>query len=72
MDGDYYRLLTDGSYKIQVLTPGYQTQSKYITVNNKPNENNAQRLDFILQPTSTKRIQRILKQLSNKVNHFVF
>ena len=67
MDGDYYRLLRDGSYTVQVKCPGYQSQSKYIHVNNKLHENNAQRLDFILQPTPTQRIQRILKELSNKV-----
>ncbi len=49
LGGDYYRLLTDGSYAIQVKSPGYKTQMKYVHVNNKPNENNAQRLDFILQ-----------------------
>lgn len=64
LDGDYYRLLTDGSYAIQVKSPGYETQTKYIEVHNKPHQTNAQRLDFILRPITSERInlQRLLRQ----------
>jgi len=74
LNGDYYRLLTDGSYAIQVKSPGYETQTQYIDVNNKPNENNAQRLDFVLKPTSNERVQlqRMLGQYFEKVQSFVF
>jgi len=74
LGGDYYRLLTDGSYAIQVKSPDYQTQTQYVTVHNKPNENDAQRLDFVLQPTSNERIQlqRVFKQYLDKVFLFLF
>lgn len=67
--GDYYRLLTDGSYAIQVKSEGYETQTQYIKISNKLNENNAQRLDFVLKPTSNERIQlqRIFRQYLDKV-----
>ncbi len=74
MGGDYYRLLTDGSYAIQVKSLDYETQTQYVTVHNKPNENDAQRLDFVLQPTSNERIQlqRVFKQYLDKVFFFLF
>jgi len=74
LNGDYYRLLTDGSYAIQVKSPGYETQTQYVNVYNKPNENNAQRLDFVLQKTSNERVQlqRMLRQYLDKVQSFSF
>jgi hypothetical protein len=72
LNGDYYRLLTDGSYAIQVKSPGYETQTQYVSVYNKPNENNAQRLDFVLQKTSNERVQlqQMLRQYLDKVQSF--
>jgi len=63
-DGDYYRLLGDGSYAIQVKKPGYESQTKYINVHNKEHQTDAQRLDFTLQSTSSERLdlQRMLRQ----------
>jgi len=63
-DGDYYRLLGDGSYAIQVKKPGYESQTQYINVHNKEHQTDAQRLDFTLQSTSTERLdlQRMLRQ----------
>lgn len=48
-DGDYYRLLTPGKYKLTAYRDGYLPRSKIVTVTNKPFEE-AQRLDFPLQP----------------------
>ncbi len=68
-NGDYYRLLTDGSYAIQVKKPGYETQVQYVKVHNKDQQTDAQRLDFTLQATSSERadLQRMLRQYMNKV-----
>ncbi len=73
MGGDYYRLLVDGSYAVQVKSPGYEIQTQYVNVENKPNQNNAQRLDFILQPIPNERIQfrRMLRKYLNKVKNFL-
>jgi carboxypeptidase E len=67
-NGDYYRLLTDGSYAIQVKKPGYETQIQYVKVHNKDQQTDAQRLDFTLQATSSERadLQRMLRQYMNK------
>lgn len=68
--GDYYRLLTDGSYAIQVKKPGYESQTQYISIHNKEHQADAHRLDFTLQTTSAERLdlQRMLRQYMNKVN----
>ncbi len=68
--GDYYRLLTDGSYAIQVKSEGYETQTQYVNVHNKANQNNAQRLDFILESASNERLQ--LRQLFRRYLDKVF
>jgi carboxypeptidase E len=62
-NGDYYRLLTDGSYAIQVKKPGYESQTQYVNVHNKEHQSHAQRLDFTLQSASSERVnlQRMLK-----------
>jgi hypothetical protein len=67
--GDYYRLLVDGSYAIQVKKKGYESQIQYIEVNNKDHQINAQRVDFILQPASSEQteLRRMLGQFMNKV-----
>jgi len=69
-DGDYYRLLADGSYAIQVKKPGYESQTQYIKIHNKNQQSQAQRLDFTLQTTSTERadLQRLLRQYLDQVN----
>jgi hypothetical protein len=75
LDGDYYRLLIDGSYAIKVESPGYESQTKYVTVHNEPKQDNAQRLDFILQPISNKQVglRQMLKELFKIVRKcFVF
>jgi len=68
-NGDYYRLLADGSYAIQVKKPGYETQTQYVKVHNKDLQTDAQHLDFTLQATSSERadLQRMLQQYMNKV-----
>ena len=68
--GDYYRLLTDSSYAIQVKSEGYETQTQYVNVHNKANQNNAQRLDFILESASNERLQ--LQQLFRRYLDKVF
>jgi ribosomal protein S4E len=67
-NGDYYRLLADGSYAIQVKKAGYETQVKYIKVHNKDQQVNAQRIDFTLQTISSERadLQQMLRQFMNK------
>jgi hypothetical protein len=72
--GDYFRLLVDGSYKIQVESPGYEIETQYVTVHNEPMQYNAQRLDFILQPVTSKRMnfQQMLTRFFNLVRKFVF
>jgi hypothetical protein len=67
--GDYYRLLADGSYAIQVKKVGYESQTQYIEVNNKQHQMEAQRVDFTLQSVSSEQIdlRRMLRQFMNKV-----
>jgi hypothetical protein len=67
--GDYYRLLADGSYAIQVKKPGYESQTQYIDIHHKENQINADRLDFTLQTSSSERldVQRMLRQYIDKV-----
>ncbi|KAF7266981.1 hypothetical protein GWI33_019761 [Rhynchophorus ferrugineus] len=47
--GDYYRLLTPGSYKITIYKEGYLPHSKLVTVTN-PAFTEAKRVDFALKP----------------------
>ncbi|CAF0774571.1 unnamed protein product [Rotaria sordida] len=63
-EGDYYRLLIDGIYAVQVISSGYKTQTQYIQVHNKPYQYSAKRLDFILHRASIKQIK--LQQLIRK------
>ena len=51
--GDYYRLLLDGSYAIEVKHLAYETQTQYINLQNKPLQHNAQRLDFTLRAVNS-------------------
>ncbi|XP_050297220.1 carboxypeptidase E-like [Anthonomus grandis grandis] len=46
--GDYYRLLTPGTYKITVTKEGYLPRTKLVTVTN-PSFSEAQRVDFPLK-----------------------
>ncbi|KAJ8977281.1 hypothetical protein NQ317_015566 [Molorchus minor] len=48
-DGDYFRLLTPGTYKVTAFRDGYLPQTRLVTVINKP-YSQAERLDFALQP----------------------
>lgn len=48
-DGDYYRLLVDGTYLIKALKPGYTSKEQEITVTNQ-RLHEAQKLDFVLMP----------------------
>lgn len=48
-DGDYYRLLTPGTYKVTAYKEGYIPHSKLVTVKNTP-YTQAQRVDFPLKP----------------------
>ncbi|XP_060525923.1 carboxypeptidase E-like isoform X2 [Cylas formicarius] len=47
--GDYYRLLTPGTYKVTVYKEGYFPHTKLVTVTNPP-FSEAQRVDFPLRP----------------------
>ncbi|CAF4337358.1 unnamed protein product, partial [Adineta steineri] len=66
--GDYYRLLVDGSYAVEVSYPGFKSQTQYVDVNYKSQQTDAQRLDFILESVSSKRsnLRKILSNLFNK------
>ncbi|XP_033747917.1 carboxypeptidase E-like [Pecten maximus] len=51
-DGDYYRLLVDGTYMIVAEKPGYTSQKQKVIVKNHP-LNEALKLDFILMPETS-------------------
>jgi len=48
-NGEYWRLLVPGRYNVTAVTPGYQPQSKEVSVADS-GHNEAQRLDFSLSP----------------------
>ena len=50
-DGEYWRLLTNGDYEIEVDAPGFEPSLKDVTVKNGPMQE-AKRLDFELEATS--------------------
>lgn len=50
-DGDYYRLLTPGKYKVTAYRDGYLPHVRHVTVESKPYKP-AQRVDFGLKPIS--------------------
>ncbi|KAJ8920476.1 hypothetical protein NQ315_005344 [Exocentrus adspersus] len=50
-DGDYYRLLTDGIYKVTAYRDGYLPHTRLVTVVNRPYAE-AQRVDFPLKPNN--------------------
>lgn len=52
--GDYYRLLTPGTYKVTAYKEGYLPHSKLVTVTNPP-YTEAQRVDFPLKPLTVNR-----------------
>ena len=68
--GDFYRLLADGSYEVKVKKAGYKTQTKRIDVHNQVGQHDAQRLDFVLEPTSFERasLQQIFRRYMDKVS----
>lgn len=70
-DGDYYRLLADGSYYVQVKKPGYKTQKRLIHVHNQHHQVDAQRVDFVLHQTSSDE-QQILRMLNRYMNKVIF
>ncbi|XP_068085032.1 carboxypeptidase E isoform X2 [Anabrus simplex] len=49
-DGDYWRLLTPGSYVITAYREGYEPQSRRVVVTNQPEHHEAQRINFRLRP----------------------
>ncbi|XP_044262132.1 carboxypeptidase E-like [Tribolium madens] len=63
-DGDYFRLLTPGQYKITAYKDGYLPHSRLVTVTNIPHSP-AQRVDFGLKPISVPPYVRI------QANNFV-
>jgi carboxypeptidase E len=67
-NGDYYRLLIDGSYVIQVKHPDYQTEVQRVDVKNEPHQSSAQRVDFTLQSVSSERanLKRMLQRFMDK------
>ncbi|XP_045467352.1 carboxypeptidase E-like isoform X1 [Harmonia axyridis] len=59
-DGDYFRLLTPGQYKITAYRDGYLPHTRLVTVVNRP-YTQAQRVDFALKPiSSTSRRRRCI------------
>ncbi|XP_072384929.1 carboxypeptidase E-like isoform X1 [Diabrotica undecimpunctata] len=64
-DGDYYRLLTPGKYKLTAYRDGFLPRSKIVTVLNKPFEE-APRVDFPLKPITMPPYIRI--QTNNYIN----
>ncbi|XP_018580185.1 carboxypeptidase E isoform X2 [Anoplophora glabripennis] len=48
-DGDYFRLLTPGNYKVTAYRDGYLPHTRLVTVVNRP-YSEAQRVDFSLKP----------------------
>lgn len=62
-DGDYYRLLTNGNYRVTASVEGFLSVTKFVTVVNKP-YNEAQVLNFTLQPVSVYKIKLIILLLS--------
>lgn len=50
-DGDYFRLLIPGHYKVTAYKDGYLPHTRLVTVINKP-FSSAQRVDFALKPIS--------------------
>jgi len=53
-EGDYYRLLIPGNYKVTVSADGYEPLTQSVTVTNPPHEG-AKKLDFKLTRTATRR-----------------
>ncbi|CAG9818282.1 unnamed protein product [Phaedon cochleariae] len=53
-DGDYFRLLTPGSYKITAYRDGYLPHTKVVTVTSMP-YTPAQRVDFALKPLKARK-----------------
>lgn len=50
-DGDYYRLLIDGKYKLKVVKEGYLPMEEFVEVQNKPMTEAVER-DFQLTPVN--------------------
>lgn len=53
-DGDYYRLLTPGEYKVTAYRDGYLPRTRFVKVYNEPHTT-AQRIDFPLTPISVRK-----------------
>ena len=74
IDGDYYRLLADGSYMIEVEKEGYESQTRRVTVNNDKHLMGAKRLDFVLEATLDERLslRQLLRKYMSKVIQYFF
>ncbi|XP_046553552.1 carboxypeptidase E-like [Haliotis rubra] len=81
-DGDYYRLLIDGYYRITVVAPGYHNATRCVRVNNNLEaQRGAQRVDFELvssdkpQPSQEEceevRIETVEKEYPQEVGAFI-
>nr|XP_026695250.1 carboxypeptidase Z-like [Ciona intestinalis] len=47
-NGEYWRLLTPGSYYVSAVHPEYRIHGQFVEVLNKPNTTEAKRVDFVL------------------------
>jgi len=68
-DGEYWRLLVDGEYKVTVHKEGYMDVSKEVVVSNA-DQKEAMRVDFTLRKDFMKRLQeRLMQEYELKHNH---
>ena len=74
IDGDYYRLLADGTYLIEVGKEGYESQRRRVNVNNEEHPREAKRLDFVLESPSAEdwSIRQMLRQYMDHVRSVSF
>lgn len=72
-NGDYYRLLPDGSYAIEVKKSGYGSEVQFIDVHNKDQQKSAERVDFTLRTVSSDRanLKQMLRQFMEKVSWII-
>ncbi|CAI4224354.1 unnamed protein product [Auanema sp. JU1783] len=51
INGDYYRILPEGTYEVQVMAKGYEPQAQNVTITNKARDT-AQIVNFSLKPVA--------------------